>query len=198
MNKKNRGRKMSDRSHEMGKRYNALRAQGITSREAAKTVNQEFNADVADVTIRTYGAHYKKKFGAIEASPAPDERKGKDTGAAEPPGSVPLSDIDERIRAVVRQVFQEMIHDIDIERRASIETDDVPPEPEVIKGEGKGRRENRDYVKVSVTVDKVLWEKFTKERDRMKVSSGRLMDIILWRAFGRPALSYEMPHDKKE
>ncbi|MBI4965514.1 MAG: hypothetical protein HY913_19710 [Desulfomonile tiedjei] len=91
-----------------------------------------------------------------------------------------------------------MIHDMEIERRVSIEIDDVPPEPEVIKGEGKGRRENRDYVKVSVTVDKVLWEKFTKERNRMKVSSGRLMDIILWRAFGRPRLSYQPQKASKE
>jgi len=197
MNKrKNRGRKMTDGRYEMGKRYSELRAQGITSKEAAKKVNQEFNADVADVTIRTYGAHYKKKSGEIEASSEHDARKGQDAGAVESPESAPPSEIDERIRAVAREVFQEMIHDMEIERSVSIESDDVPPEPEVIRGEGKGRRENRDYAKVSLTIDKVLWDKFTKERDRMKVSSGRLMDIILWRAFGRPPLSYEIPQEK--
>ena len=91
-----------------------------------------------------------------------------------------------------------MINNMGIDRNIIIDTEDAPPEPEVIKGAGKGRRENRDYVKVSVTIDRVLWDKFTEERDRMKVSSGRLMDIILWRAFGRPPLSYEMPRATSE
>lgn len=189
---------MSVRSSEMGKRYNELRAQGKTSRDAAKEVNSDFKTNLSDVTIRTYGAQYKKKFGEIPHCSEPAERNddkiSEPRKAGESPAPLPcisLSEIDERIRAVSREVFEEFIHNMGIEKKTIMETEDAPPEPEVIKGEGKGRRENRDYVKVSVTIDKVLWEKFTEERDRMRVSSGRLMDIILWRAFGRPSLSYE-------
>lgn len=184
-------------SLEMGKKYNELRAQGKLSKDAVEKVNSEFDTNLSAVTIRTYGAQYKKKFGEIQHSS--ERAEGNDDEAPESPRSgeaaalpcISLSEIDERIRIVSREVFEELIHNMRIEKKMTMEAEDAPPEPEVIKGEGKGRRENRDYVKVSVTIDKVLWDKFTEERDRMRVSSGRLMDVILWRAFGRPRLSYE-------
>ena len=77
------------------------------------------------------------------------------------------------------------------ERNIIADTEDVPPEPETLKKAGKGRKENRDYVKASVTIDRVLWDFLVDERDRRKVSTGRALDIILWRYYGKPKLSFE-------
>jgi hypothetical protein len=98
--------------------------------------------------------------------------------------------LDNRIRQIAREVFKEMIDNMQ-NIPAVMNITDTPPEPKVIKGEGRGRREDRDYIKVSATIDKTLWELFKAERDRLKVSTGRMMDIILWRVFGKPRLSYE-------
>jgi len=183
----------------MGKRYTDLMGvQGKTSKEAVKIVNAEFKTALADITIRGYGAQYKKKASKTGASSEREEHKEAKTLKTREPAvpvesseHIPLSEIDERIRAVAREVFQEMLHSMREEMNVIADTQDAPPEPHVIKGEGKGRRENRRYTKASVTVDKVLWNLFVKERDKLRVSTGRLMDIILWRHFGKPKLSYE-------
>jgi hypothetical protein len=193
--------KMSTQVNTVGKRYNELRAQGIASKEAAETINREFKTNVAEVTIRSYGTQYKKKFGEVGPRSEREEhnelpipaklKQAKGQPVKAPPGQIPPTDIDDRIRTVAREVFQEMLHNMRNEMNIITDTEDTPPEPRVITGEGKGRRENRKYVKASVTVDEALWQRFTAERDRMRVSTGRLMDIILWRHFGKPKLSFE-------
>jgi hypothetical protein len=190
------------RSDQMGKRYTELMGvQGTTSKEAVKIVNAEFKTALSDITIRGYGAQYKKKVSKTGVrSEREDRNEDKTHGlrrSQEPaapvqsPEQISLAEIDERIRAGAREVFQEMLHSMREEMNVIADTQDAPPEPHVIKGEGKGRRENRRYTKASVTVDKVLWNLFVKERDKLRVSTGRLMDIILWRHFGKPKLSYE-------
>jgi hypothetical protein len=72
-------------------------------------------------------------------------------------------------------------------------SDDFPPEPRVISGAGKGRRETRKYARISLTIDQNLWDLVQRDMERMKVSAGRMIDILLWRAYGKPRLSFEEP-----
>ena len=111
---------------------------------------------------------------------------------------IPATELDDRMRAVAREVFEEMLHNMRNERNIITDSEDVPAEPETLKREGKGRRENRDYQKVSVTIDTVLWDKIMQEKDRMRVSTGRAIDIILWRYFGKPPLSFQLPEFERK
>ena len=99
----------------------------------------------------------------------------------------------EQMREIAREVCQEMIESL---RPRVVAAEDLPPEPQSIKGK-PGRRQNRDYEKISVTLDSALWEKFKAERDRLKVSNSRLIDIILWQRYGKPRLSFESKPNNK-
>jgi len=70
-------------------------------------------------------------------------------------------------------------------------SEDFPPEPRIITGAGKGRRETRKYARISLTVDANLWKLVQADMERLKVSAGRMVDILLWRAYGKPKLSFE-------
>jgi hypothetical protein len=195
MNIKKRRRIMASRSLEMGAKYNGLRTQGLSGAEAAKTVNDEFGTSLPESTIRRYGSNVKKKPHDVQLSSSREERN---EDKASPPVDAHREDLDERMRRIAREVCQEIIHNMETDRNIITLMEDEPPEPTTIKGEGKGRRENRAYEKVSVTIDKKLWERFTADRDSIKVSTGRMMDIILWRYYGRPKLSYGKPESKPE
>ena len=54
-------RKMSNRADIMGQRYNELMGQGVSYKEAAEHVNEEFGEKLNEATIRNYGHKYKKK-----------------------------------------------------------------------------------------------------------------------------------------
>jgi hypothetical protein len=177
--------------NEMGKRYNDLRTQGLPGKAAAEKVNKEFGSELSYGTIRGYGFQAKKKDPKAKSHTPRESKKARKQASERTAEPAPAIEIDERIKAVARQVFQEMFYGMRDEMNAMADMQDVPPEPQVITGEGKGRRENRRYTKASVTVDKVLWNLFVTERDKLRVSTGRLMDIILWRHFGKPKLSYE-------
>jgi hypothetical protein len=99
----------------------------------------------------------------------------------------------EQIKEIAREVFKEMIESL---RPQATVAEDLPPEPKSVKGK-PGRRQNRDYEKISVTLDSALWEKFKAERDRLKVSNSRLIDIILWQRYGKPRLSFESKPNNK-
>jgi len=62
---------------------------------------------------------------------------------------------------------------------------------------GRKNKQNRDYGKLSLTVDTVLLDLFNREAKTRRISGGRLLDIILWRYYGRPRLSYQ-PDQKGE
>ncbi|HMK37603.1 MAG TPA: hypothetical protein VK463_21200 [Desulfomonilaceae bacterium] len=82
--------------------------------------------------------------------------------------------------------------------------DDLPPEPTEIKREPgtktKGRsRQNRNYERHTVTVDSNLWRLFEQDMKRRQIpSAGRMMDVILWNYYGKPALSYMIESQKPE
>jgi hypothetical protein len=65
---------------------------------------------------------------------------------------------------------------------------DEPPEPERVPGT---RRENREWERVSATVDSNLMKLFNLERKKRRMSTSRLLETILWLHYGKPKLSYE-------
>ena len=99
----------------------------------------------------------------------------------------------EEMEQIARRVFEEMIESL---RPQAIAAEDLPPEPQSVKGR-PGRRQDRDYEKVTVTIDRLLWERFCQERDHLGVSSSRMMDVVLWQRYGKPRLSFE-PEQKPE
>jgi len=62
-----------------------------------------------------------------------------------------------------------------------------PPEPTRVSGT---RRENRDWGRISATVDKNLLKHFNLERKQRRLSASRLLETILWLHYGKPELSY--------
>jgi hypothetical protein len=69
--------------------------------------------------------------------------------------------------------------------------EDFPPEPRTIVGAGKGRRETRKYERISLTIDSNLWKLVQTDMEKLRVSAGRMIDVLLWRVYGRPKLSFE-------
>lgn len=67
---------------------------------------------------------------------------------------------------------------------------ELVPEPETVTGGAKGRRQDRKYEKISLTVDKNLWNIFRQKQNKLKCTGPRLLDSILWNFFGKPELSY--------
>jgi hypothetical protein len=175
--KKNREPKMSMQMTKIGKRYKELRAQGIPGKEAVETVNREFGTRLTAKTVQGYASRPKQPEKQTQGAPGDEV--------------LDLA-LDNRMRIVAREVFDEMLHNMPTGRNIIQEAEE-PPEPETVKGAGKGRRENRDYQKVSITIDTVLWDKIIQERDRMKASTGRAIDAILWRCCNKPLLSYQLP-----
>lgn len=102
---------------------------------------------------------------------------------------------DEHIRRIAAQVFEELFP---LRMNGRTETDggadadlDEPPEVETLRGLGPGRRCQREYQKFTITLDQELWKRLVVFRDRRKVKTARACEILLWRALGRPKLSYE-------
>jgi len=180
---------MTEQMKKIGVRYNELRAQGKSGKEAVEIIRKELQTDLPDSTIRKYASMItKQKTASLSEQAEHKESKAPKvkTEQAEPS----IASLAERITAI-----EGYLQTMQAKKQSILDIEDMPPEPQVIKGEGKGRRENRDYQKVSLTIDKILWAKFCQERDRRRVSSGRLMDAILWNRYGRPKLSYEDPTD---
>jgi len=100
---------------------------------------------------------------------------------------------EERVRQIAQEVCQAMLQNIMTDRNVShvpnVQSDtDAPPEPVTT-----GRKQNRLYGKLGATTDGVLMDLFSAEAKNRTISTGRLMDIILWERYSRPVLSYEMP-----
>jgi len=113
------------------------------------------------------------------------------------------SDIDKRMRAIAREVTENMLNEMNVRHEQhmmnvsrEITGEDLPPEPEYLKGK-KGRRQNRDYERLTVGINKNLARLFKADMAHMKVSSAsRMMDIILWRYYGRPELAFKDDDNK--
>jgi len=64
------------------------------------------------------------------------------------------------------------------------------PEPVNVRGQNIIYR--REYVPMNSTIDVVLWGEFQALRRKLRVSTPRLLDSILWAFFGKPRLSFEI------
>jgi hypothetical protein len=169
----------------MGLRYNELRSKGTDGKAAVEICNQEFQTNVPYGTLRTYGSQASKQI-------APEEHNECSQQAITPMSRHEQTASDElefRMRTIAKEVCMELMSNMPTATSSAYGAD-MPPAPEKIPG-GRHGKKDREYEKVSVTIDKSLWDRFTKERDSLRLSSGRLMDKILWQYFGRPALSYQ-------
>jgi hypothetical protein len=75
---------------------------------------------------------------------------------------------------------------------------ELVPEAETVTGGAKGRRQDRQYLKISLTVDKNLWKIFREKQKKLNCSAPRLMDSILWNFFRKPNLSYGNPKNPED
>jgi len=57
----------------------------------------------------------------------------------------------------------------------------------------EGRKHNRTYKKFNTTLDSELWKRFEAEMDRLRWPMADVLELILFNAFGHPALSYAEP-----
>lgn len=116
----------------------------------------------------------------------------------EPDAHIPWTEMEARMREIAREVATAVMNEMSVNHEMNAinmnhETPgpDMPPEPEYRKGQ-KGRKQNRTYERLTVSLDANLAKLFKAEMKRRRVSSGRLMDIICWNYFGRPRLSFEV------
>ncbi len=99
-------------------------------------------------------------------------------------------ELEKQMQTVAREVFREMIAAYNVQSLMP-NNEASPPEPSTVTGEGRGRKENRQYERITVTIDQKLAGLFRQEMKARNLSAGRLMDVILWNRYNRPRLSYE-------
>ncbi len=97
---------------------------------------------------------------------------------------------EKRIRIIAKEVFREMMNAYDVKSLMPSD-EDMPPEPRTISGEGRGRKEDRKYDRITITIDEKLANLFRQEMKVRNLSAGRLMDVILWNRYNKPRLTYE-------
>ena len=97
----------------------------------------------------------------------------------------------DEIIKLMNEVLDERLSDLKESVQIIQNKMEMPPESKTIKGSGRGRKERRDYVKITPTMDRVLFNLFDAEAKKQKLSHGKLLDIILWHWYEKPKLSYE-------
>lgn len=176
-------------AYDIGRRYVELQKMGKGGREATAIINREYtDRERMEATLRGYAGRYKATLrlraehdAGYEGTPATLQPDGSTD-----PSSRPLTA--NEVKGIARHVFEEMLHN---KQRVMQEMEDMPPEPETVKGEGKGRKENRKFVRVSVSMDENIEKLFKAECKKNGLSAGKMMDAILWNRYNRPKLSYE-------
>lgn len=101
---------------------------------------------------------------------------------------LPWAEIEARMRRIATEVLENVRNEMNMNREISGQ--DLPPEPQYLKGQ-RGRRQDRTYKRLTLSVDINLAERFEDEMRQLNVSAGRLFDIILWQRYGKPKLSFE-------
>ncbi|MBM3301596.1 MAG: hypothetical protein FJY85_16815, partial [Deltaproteobacteria bacterium] len=71
----------------------------------------------------------------------------------------------------------------------------VPPLPVVDQMSRTGREHLVERERVMGTVDPVLFNLFHNERNARGVTVSRMLDIVLWKYFGKPKLSFQIIDD---
>lgn len=89
---------------------------------------------------------------------------------------------------IAEEAATEVLQSISVSRTESVGALEEPPEPERVPGT---RRENRDWERISATIDRNLIKFFKREKKERRMSTSRLLETILWLHYGKPNLSYE-------
>ena len=91
---------------------------------------------------------------------------------------------------IAQEAATELFQSMSISARSElVPTLDEPPEPERVPGT---RRDNREWERISATIDSNLMKYFNRDQRREGVlSTSRLLETILWLHYGKPKLSYE-------
>ncbi|GEM_PF-3289597 len=144
-------------------------------------------SDVSDVTETTSAsAETSAESDASETTGAPQ-------GDTEKPENEPLPEAWEpRILEIVRAEVKRLMEFPTLQTLPTI-----PLPPERVKSKGtKGRPVGQgERVKVGITLDKNLFERFEAERKRLGLSASGFADVVFWNFFGQPPMSYEVPVD---
>lgn len=115
-----------------------------------------------------------------------------------------MSQIEDHVEDMMKPVMMRIAQEAATERFQSmsvsasaelVPTLDEPPEPERVPGT---RRENRDWERISATVDRNLIKFFNREKKERRLSTSRLLETILWLHYGKPGLSYEKGYRTEE
>jgi hypothetical protein len=122
------------------------------------------------------------------------EKKKKTSSKTKRPKTIspdsPLPEAwEQQIVEIVRAEMQSLM---ETKRPQTVE---LPPPREKVKGPkglpvGRGER-----VKVGVTLDKVIADRFEAEHKRLGLSASMLIETILWHWFNRPILSFQKPDE---
>lgn len=128
---------------------------------------------------------------AVAENNDPSSVTGRQTDN-EGPADIP-ENMKAAIRVLAKEVFQELVGSApNVHSVPKLDDAMFPPEPQELENTGKGgRRQIREYQKLSATVDSVLFDRFRSECKDRKLSAGRMLDAILWNWYGRPELSYQ-------
>lgn len=104
----------------------------------------------------------------------------------------------QQMEEIATKVCRNMLNEMNVKPIITVpEDEEVPPAPVTIRRQGRGRRQNRSYERITLTIDAELARFFKAEVDNhpLRLSAGRLMDVILWNRYGRPRLSYQESDD---
>lgn len=96
-----------------------------------------------------------------------------------------------RVRQIARETFQEMIQTMRT-------IPPVFPESPLPLPHRTGRKEDRKYTKMTITLDNVLAERLLSEAKKQRLSPGKILDSILWERYGRPRLTYQEERSEQD
>ena len=108
------------------------------------------------------------------------------------PGEARMREIAEEVcRGLIQEVRNELEGMTTAPHGTTLELEDLP------KPEKTGRKENRLYLKLGATVDLVLVDHLMTLAEK-EGSMGKVLDRILWEAFNKPPLSYQLSPEQLE
>lgn len=180
-----------------GKRAYELGEEGLTSKQQAEIVNQEYpDRPCAAATLRGYKRQYvnwlkeKDQAGGRDVTPISKPKRAPVKPEPVRPG-MPGEDLERRMRAIAMEAAREVITELLERSPVFIDRSDMPPPPVPVDDfPGRGK-ETRQYHKFTATVDNNLWKLLQKDMIKHDLATGRMLDVILWRHYDRPPLSYE-------
>lgn len=179
---------------EIGKRIHELKEEGKDWKTIYPIIRKETGKDLAESTIRALETKWKQSLRDEHAERSSHKTSLPAERAEEKAFTKRLQAMPEdwktEMESIAKRVMENMLnaHNVHTIKR---EDEEIPPEPTTVKGEGKGRKENRDYERITVAIDTELAALFKQEMSDKGLSSGKLLDRILWNRYGKPKLSYQ-------